>query len=102
MAKFDPTRLIVQLQNTGLAIKDNPTYQLLFQMLKAMAEINAELNDVTSSSSVSPASVTIIQQMLSSLSMEDDRGDEMLSAPSGSLTAGVTIAQVSTRVALGI
>lgn len=33
---FDPTRLFQQLQNTGLAIKDQQLYQLLKQMIQAL------------------------------------------------------------------
>lgn len=42
--KFDPTRLLTQLQNTGLAVKDNPLFQLLFLMIDAIGKINAEIN----------------------------------------------------------
>lgn len=41
---FDPARLYSQLQITGLAVKDNPLWQLLFQMIGAMNKIRSELN----------------------------------------------------------
>lgn len=71
MAKFDPTRLIQQLQNTGLAIKDNPLYQLLFQMLRAMALINAEQNAASSSGS---SSATVINQVIQQIISDSDSG----------------------------
>jgi hypothetical protein len=75
MAKFDPTRLIVQLQNTGLAVKDNPQYQLLFQMLKAMAEINTEVNGLSSGSSSSSSSSTIVNQLIQQLNFDSGSND---------------------------
>ena len=42
--KFDPTRLFVQLQNTGLAVKDNPLFQLLFLMIDSIGKLNLEVN----------------------------------------------------------
>lgn len=79
MSKFDPSRLLAQLQNTGLAIKDNPLFQLLFQMLNAMAAINSEVNGFTASggSSGGTTNITqIIQQLnLGSGSDGDSSGD---------------------------
>src|SRR5690349_508174 len=103
MANFDPTRLIVQLQNTGLAIKDNPQYQLLYQMLKAMAAINSQQNASSSSSSSS----TVINQTIQQIMSSDEGGSEepgymMIGSASSSPSSGITMAQVALRVSLGI
>lgn len=44
---FDPSRLLVQLQNTGLANKDNPLFQLLFQMIRALTDLFTLVNSLT-------------------------------------------------------
>jgi len=75
MANFDPTRLIVQLQNTGLAVKDNPLFQLLFQMLKAMAKINSEVNGVISGGGSSGGGVTNITQFIQQFGLDSGSGD---------------------------
>ena len=75
MANFDPTRLIVQLQNTGLAVKDNPLFQLLFQMLRAMATINSEVNGFISGGSSGGGSSTVINQIIQQLNLDSGSGD---------------------------
>lgn len=75
MAKFDPTRLIVQLQNTGLAVKDNPLFQLIFQMLRAMATINDEVNGVISGGG-SSGGTTNITQIIQQLSLDSGSGGD--------------------------
>lgn len=44
MAKIDPARLFSQLLNTGLQIKDNPTYQVIHQLIDQIVSINTEQN----------------------------------------------------------
>ena len=36
---FDPTRLYSALLNTGLQIKDNPLYQVIYQLINAVSKL---------------------------------------------------------------
>lgn len=38
---FDPSRLYAQLLNTGLQTKDNALYQVIYQLIGAVAELRA-------------------------------------------------------------
>lgn len=53
----DPSRLFSQLLNTGLQSKDQNLYQLLYQMIGTLSQLNA---DVSSSSSGSGGSSSVI------------------------------------------
>lgn len=46
---LDPIRLLTQLQNTGLANKDNPLFQLFDQIIKFIRQLNNSLNALTGS-----------------------------------------------------
>lgn len=81
MANFDPSRLLTQLQNTGLAVKDNPLFQLLGQMIKAMATINGEVNGFSSSGGSGSSSITTIIQQILLGSDGDGSSDEGLVIP---------------------
>lgn len=60
---FDPARLQIQLLNLGLQNKDNPHYQLLFQIINALRQLQAEIDSLSSGgSSGGGGSSTIIQK----------------------------------------
>lgn len=44
---FDPSRLYTQLLNTGLAIKDNPLYQLIRELIDALSKITGSVGTTT-------------------------------------------------------
>jgi hypothetical protein len=53
---MDPSRLYTQLLNTGLQNKDNPLYQLIYQLIGALVKLNS---DASSSGSFSSGSTII-------------------------------------------
>lgn len=59
---FDPSRLFTQLQNTGLAIKDNPLYQLLYLMIQQLIKLTIGSNAANIPGGGGSSSTTIIQQ----------------------------------------
>lgn len=54
---FNPDRLYTQLQNTGLAVKDNPLFQLIRELIKAVSSITGSVGTVTIGSGSSGALV---------------------------------------------
>lgn len=82
---MDVSRLETQLRRTQLQNKDNPLYQLLDQMIKAMAEQGRSLNSLHGSSG--NQEVTNITQFLSSL--EDGGGGDGGGIPGPTGPAGV-------------
>jgi hypothetical protein len=48
---MDPARLYTQLLNTGLQNKDNPLYQLIYQLIGALVKLNSDASSSGSSSS---------------------------------------------------
>jgi len=46
MIAFDPARLYTTLLNTGLQTKDNPLYQVLYQLIGATLGITKEVNGI--------------------------------------------------------
>jgi hypothetical protein len=56
---MDPSRLYTQLLNTGLQNKDNPLYQLIYQLIGALVKLNSDASSSGSSSSGS----TVINPM---------------------------------------
>src|ERR1035437_3926972 len=43
---FDPSRLYVSLLNTGLQQKDNPLYQVIHDLIGAVAVVNKQTNTI--------------------------------------------------------
>lgn len=65
MSTIDPSRLYTQLQNTGLANKDSPLYQLIRELIGTISKINIDVNGLLiPSGSGTPSSTSgIIQQL---------------------------------------
>lgn len=85
---IDPSRLIYQLQNTGLQNKDNPLYQLLFQMIQIVAGLDKSVTAASSQSGGS--SITNILGFPPLLSDSGAEGllNDMLSIPGRDGTIG--------------
>lgn len=62
---FDPSRLLSQLNNTQLQQKDNPLYQVLFQLINLTAKLSQVVNNSSSGGGGSSSVITnnIIQQL---------------------------------------
>jgi hypothetical protein len=43
---FDPSRIQSKLLNTGLQNKDNPLYQVIFEIINALSRINADAGGI--------------------------------------------------------
>jgi len=84
---FDPSRLYSALLNTGLQTKDNPLYQVIYQLITATSKITNELNGVVSSRSGSGSSSSVINQILFGLTASDglDGQDSYIPGPQGSI-----------------
>lgn len=52
---FDPSRLYVALLNTGLQTKDNPLYQVIYQLITATSGLSSVVKDGVVSSTVTSA-----------------------------------------------
>lgn len=72
---FDPARLLQQLQNTGLAIKDQQLYQLIRSMILTLAALNSSIPG-GAGTIIEPTTINnfISQFLISSLS-DSDSGD---------------------------
>ncbi|SRR6266571_5170653 len=77
MAAFDPSRLYSTLLNTGLQTKDNPTYQVIRDLIGTLSAVNTQLNTVVGST----ASVTNITQQIYQLDDSDVTSDEPVIPP---------------------
>lgn len=77
LIRFNPDRLQVQLLNTGLQNKDNPLYQLLFLMIGALNQLQAQINAITGGDVTNIINnTTVIQQMLGSPLGDDSSSGE--------------------------
>lgn len=45
-AKIDPTRLYTALLNTGLQQKDNPLYQVIYNLIGNLVDLNNQINAI--------------------------------------------------------
>lgn len=77
---FDPSRLYVALLNTGLQTKDNPLYQVIYQLIGTVAKLRA---DSTASSSGGSSSITNVNQFIQQITLGDDGGGEGEIGPPG-------------------
>src|SRR5579859_414045 len=82
---IDISRLLVQLNNTGLQNKDTPLYQFLKQLLGTVKNVNDSVTNVSSSSSVVN---NIINQ--SAIIFDDYREDNILPLSSPILGQALT------------
>lgn len=67
---IDPSRLIYQLQNTGLQVKDNPLYQLLFQMIQIVSGLDHSVTAISNT----PSGGTVVNITGFPGIMSDDTG----------------------------
>lgn len=58
---MDPARLYTQLLNTGLQNKDNPLYQLIYQLIGALVKLNSDSKAFSSSGGSTSINETILQ-----------------------------------------
>lgn len=75
---MDINRLFVQLNNTGLSQKDNPLYQLLFNLLQAIQSLNS--GSATTNNSITNITNIInnlIQQLLSGTFSDSDNNQNI-------------------------
>ncbi len=98
---FDPTRLYTALLNTGLQIKDNPLYQVIYQLITALSKLTGSVDTIinTPTTPVINNFQTIIQDYSNDISNAGDSWPIAISSGSGS---GRTAAQVTASVSLGI
>ncbi len=96
---IDPNRLYTALLNTGLQQKNQPLYQVIHDLIKALASTG-----ISSSSSSSSGTVIIQTNSVQPVISFDEGSSEesIIMIGSQSSSGGITIAQVSTRVVLGI
>lgn len=80
MSAIDPNRLYTALLNTGLQSKNNPLYQVIYNLIKTIEEINTQTNTFISGGSSSIINQTLlIQQLL--LDSGSGAGEDGLSIP---------------------
>lgn len=70
---FDPSRLLVILQNTGLQNKDQALYQLLFQLIKALAANTSSISEIIDNSSTTNNVTNNVTNQQLVISSEDDK-----------------------------
>lgn len=96
---INPVRLITQLQNTGLQNKDNPLYQLLFQMIQLLQTI---ANQTNKGGSIPKGTTTIINQILNQFggpTFDGINGEDGFSIPGAIGATGATGATGSSGTA---
>lgn len=94
---FDPSRLYAALLNTGLQQKDNPTYQVIHDLIKALTILANQLGGITGSSS--STSTTIVNNNTKLIrGSRGARGSRSSSLIVG--TSGLSPAQVMARIIL--
>ncbi len=100
-AGIDPSRLYSALLNSGLAIKDNALYQVIYNLIGQVVKLTS---DAAAASSSSSSSATVINNTIVQLIEDNSGADEpsimMIGGSGGS--SNLTIAQVAARVAVGI
>ena len=57
MSKYQLDRLQSQLLTSGLQVKDNPLYQVIDQLIQAVAKANLDINKILSK----PSTITVVQ-----------------------------------------
>lgn len=72
MSLIDASRLKYQLQNTGLQNKDNPLWQLLYQMLGVLEALNKEVGGLVIDNTSGGGSTVI--NLLGFATLGDDGG----------------------------
>lgn len=78
---MDPSRLIYQLQNTGLQNKDNPLYQLLFQMIQIVTGLDKVTTGLSGSFGGGGSIINVIGFPPLALDNSEALLNEMLSVP---------------------
>lgn len=91
LIEFDPARLIVQLNNTGLQNRDNPLYQFLYQLIGAVNKINNAT--ISSSGSSSGGGGTSIASSIGIPGQDGNDGDSGFPVPGPAGINGATGAQ---------
>ena len=117
---FDPSRLYAILLNTGLQSKDNALYQLLHNLIKAIADINVTTNTLSSGSGGTTITNQIIQSLsgidivdsfdepiivipsIQNLSSPFNQGDILVIGPSGIITSIPDVAINSVLISKGV
>lgn len=99
---IDPSRLYSALLNSGLAIKDNALYQVIYNLIGQVVKLTSDAAAASSSSSSSATVInnTIVQLLEDNSSGMDEPSIMMIGGSGGS--SNLTIAQVAARVAVGI
>jgi hypothetical protein len=77
---IDPARLFSLLLNTGLQTKDNPLYQVIYQLIGQVSKLTA---DSAASSSSTNNSTTVINQIIQQLALGDDSSGDGEVGPPG-------------------
>jgi hypothetical protein len=96
---IDVSRLLVQLNNTGLQNKDNPLYQFLSFLIRSLKDINTNITDIQNSTSISgPVSIgpTQIIQFY-----EENFDTDIISSPTPTSSTGTITVQVSGETPTG-
>lgn len=91
---FDPSRLYTLLLNTGLQSKDNPTYQVIYQLIGQLARLTTAANTSSGSSSSSSQIINNELRMLGFDGLDGDNGIDGfpglqgIQGPAGSIING--------------
>ena len=100
MSTIDPSRLYTQLQNTGLANKDTPLYQLIRELIGTLSKINIDINGVMKTSGPGSSNAIVERAVIQQLMMDDsnsfggsdnDLMNMMLGGPSSTSTGGIFV-----------
>lgn len=84
---IDPARLYSALLNTGLQQKDNPLYQVIYNLIGTLISIDKKVNPV-----ITPVSnVTNVADIIQHLSIFDEDDDEVWLVPPGIPGGGGTL-----------
>lgn len=84
---YDPAKLYPQLLNTGLQIKDNPLYQVIYNLIQVVNQLNKSVNSITSGSTVINTN-TINNNILNQLTFEGGSSEDGISIPGPQGIAG--------------
>ncbi len=78
---FDPDRIYVQLNNTGLQQKDSRLYQVIYQMIQELARLRVDSSSSSSSGGGSTSNITNVNQFLDLLSGSGDSSSDNFPIP---------------------
>lgn len=94
---FDPSRLYTALLNTGLQQKDNPTYQVIHDLIKTLNLIASQLGGITGKSGGGGSTTIITNNTKVIRGSKGARGARGIVIPN---FVGLTPAQVMARIIL--